>query len=92
MNYRLRPRSSSLIFFLITVTDIGAQSRVAPVTINPELSISPNSADRGQMFTQSGRGFTPSSTATIHYRKPDGSEYPAVNQPTLLRPCESSAP
>jgi uncharacterized protein YfaS (alpha-2-macroglobulin family) len=34
----------------------------------------------GTTFTQWGTGFTPNSTATLHFRKPDGSEYPTAPQ------------
>ncbi|MBF0204140.1 MAG: Ig-like domain-containing protein, partial [Desulfamplus sp.] len=49
---------------------------------NGNLSISNNpvSGSSGTTFIQSGKGFTPNSTATIHCKKPDGTEYPTISQ------------
>jgi len=35
----------------------------------------------GTNFTERGTGFTPNSTATLHFKKPDGTEYPTMQQP-----------
>ncbi len=44
------------------------------------ISQSPQSGAPGTTFTQSGIGFTPNSTATLHFWKPDGNEYPTQQQ------------
>lgn len=52
------------------------------VVVNPLVSVSPSGGPRGTMFSQPGQGFIANSTATVHYRKPDGAEYPPVRQQT----------
>jgi hypothetical protein len=50
---------------------------------NPALLIigqQPMSGPAGTVFTQTGTGFTPFTTATIYVRKPDGTEYPPILQ------------
>ncbi|RWX51079.1 hypothetical protein VU01_12165, partial [Candidatus Electrothrix marina] len=42
--------------------------------VNPAVAQSPMSGPPGTTFTQWGTGFTPNSTATLHFKKPDGSE------------------
>ena len=42
---------------------------------------SPMSGPPGTTFVQWGTGFTPDGTATLHFRKPDNTEYPVVEQP-----------
>ncbi len=41
----------------------------------------PMSGPPGTTFVQWGTGFTPNSTATLHFKKPDGTEYPTLQQP-----------
>lgn len=52
-----------------------------PTDINPTIAQTPMSGPPGSTFVQSGTGFTPSKTATIHVRKPDLSEYAPASQP-----------
>jgi len=42
---------------------------------------SPMSGTPGTTFTQWGTGLTPNSTAVLHFKKPDGVEYPTLSQP-----------
>jgi len=49
------------------------------VILNPLVFVSPSSGVAGTTFSEPGRGFTPNSTATLHFRKPDGIEYPILN-------------
>ncbi len=49
--------------------------------VNPAVAQSPMSGVPGTTFTQWGTGFTPNSTATLHFKKPDGTEYEPVQQP-----------
>ena len=49
--------------------------------INPTIAQTPMSGPPGTLFTQRGTGFTTNSTATLHFKKPDGSEYPTQQQP-----------
>ncbi|MBI4849602.1 MAG: right-handed parallel beta-helix repeat-containing protein [Nitrospirae bacterium] len=52
------------------------------LTLDKYLSVSPSvtqpnlSGPPGTTFSQSGSGFFPNSTATLHFRKPDGTEFP----------------
>ncbi|MCI5129247.1 MAG: hypothetical protein D3907_12300, partial [Candidatus Electrothrix sp. AUS3] len=48
--------------------------------VNPAVAQSPMSGPPGTTFTQWGTGFTPNSTATLHFKKPDGTEYPTQDQ------------
>ena len=48
--------------------------------VNPTIAQSPMSGVPGTTFTQWGTGFTPNSTATLHFKKPDGTEYPTQQQ------------
>ncbi|MCI5129906.1 MAG: hypothetical protein D3907_15810, partial [Candidatus Electrothrix sp. AUS3] len=48
--------------------------------VNPAVAQSPMSGPPGTTFTQWGDGFTPNSTTTLHFKKPDGSEYPTQQQ------------
>ncbi|MGD9975610.1 MAG: DUF1566 domain-containing protein [Desulfatirhabdiaceae bacterium] len=41
----------------------------------------PMSGPPGTTFVQWGTGFTPNSTATLHFKKPDGTEYATLQQP-----------
>jgi Protein of unknown function (DUF1566) len=41
---------------------------------------SPLSGSPGKLFVQWGDGFSPSTTATLHVKKPDGTEYPTQQQ------------
>jgi hypothetical protein len=41
----------------------------------------PMSGPPGTTFVEWGTGFTPNSTATLHFKKPDGTEYPTLQQP-----------
>jgi hypothetical protein len=50
-------------------------------SINPAIAQSPMSAPSGTTFSEWGTGFTPNSTATLHFRKPDGTEYPTLSEP-----------
>jgi len=48
--------------------------------VNPQITQTPTSGTGGTAFQQSGSGFSPNSTATLHFRKPDGTEYPTSAQ------------
>lgn len=50
-------------------------------SVNPTIAQTPMSGPAGTTFAQWGTDFTPNSTATMHFRKPDGTEYPTVQQP-----------
>jgi len=50
--------------------------KVTPPQPTPTIAQSPFSGPPGTPFTEWGTGFTPNSTATLHFKKPDGSEYP----------------
>jgi len=52
------------------------------VQVNPHVLVSPPSGPRGTTFSQPGQGFTPNSTVTLHFRKPDGTQYPPVKKTT----------
>ncbi len=66
-----------------------AKSRVMALKSSNELedtkeiviSQSPLSGHCGTTFVQQGRGFKPNSTATLHFLKPDGTEYPTQQIP-----------
>jgi len=49
--------------------------------VNPTIAQTPMSGPPGTTFTQWGTGFTPNSTATLHIKKPDNTEYSTQNQP-----------
>ena len=40
--------------------------------VNPQVSVSPSTGTNGTTFQQPGTGFTPNSTATLHFNGPDG--------------------
>lgn len=67
---------------------IGTVRGPAPVTtqppglVNPHVIVNPYSGQRGTSFNQPGQGFTPNSTVTLYFRKPDGSQYPPVKKTT----------
>lgn len=48
--------------------------------IDPTIAQTPMSSPPGTTFAQWGTGFTPNSTGTMHFRKPDGTEYPTMQQ------------
>ena len=48
--------------------------------VNPTIAQNPMSGASGTTFAQWGTGFTPNSTATLHFKKPDGTEYPTSAQ------------
>lgn len=50
--------------------------------VNPQVSVSPTSGQTGTAFSELGNGFTSNGTATLHLRKPDGVEYPALQKTT----------
>ncbi len=50
------------------------------ITLNPTIAQTPMSGPPGTTFAQWGTGFTPNGTATLHFLKPDGTEYPTVSQ------------
>jgi uncharacterized protein YfaS (alpha-2-macroglobulin family) len=49
------------------------------ITLQPIIAQQPISGHPGTTFVQWGTGFTANGTATLHFRKPDGSEYPTQN-------------
>jgi len=49
-------------------------------SVNPTIAMSPTSGPPGTTFTQWGTGFTPNSTATLHFRKPDGTEHTPISK------------
>ena len=51
------------------------------LTANPTVAMSPMSGVPGTTFSEWGTGFTPNSTATLYFKKPDGTEYPTLLQP-----------
>jgi uncharacterized protein (TIGR02145 family) len=46
----------------------------------PTIAQTPMSGPPGTTFIEWGTGFTPNSIATLHFRKPDGTEYPTMSQ------------
>lgn len=44
--------------------------------VNPTIAQTPMSGSAGTTFVQWGTGLTPNGTVVLHFRKPDGSEYP----------------
>ena len=64
----------------------GTSASVTPspgtAAVQPQLSYSATSVPRGTTIQQPGSGFTPNSTVTIHYKKPDGTLYPPVQERT----------
>ena len=50
------------------------------ITINPTIAQTPMSGPAGTSFSQWGTGFSPNSSATLHFLKPDGTEYPTSSQ------------
>jgi hypothetical protein len=63
-----------------TTTSTGGGTSTTTTTINPTIAQTPMSGLPGTTFTQWGTGFTPYSTATLHFQKPDGTEYPTASQ------------
>ncbi|MCX5850286.1 MAG: hypothetical protein NTW65_12705, partial [Deltaproteobacteria bacterium] len=53
---------------------------ITNTTVNPVIAQSPMSGPAGTNFAEWGTGFTPNSTATLHFQKPDGTEYPTASQ------------
>ena len=49
--------------------------------VNPVIAQQPMSGPPGTTFVEWGTGFTPNSTATLHFKKPNGTEYPTLQQP-----------
>jgi hypothetical protein len=47
----------------------------------PVITMTPQSGPPGTVFAQSGTGFTPDAAATLHFKKPDTSEYPTTVVP-----------
>lgn len=67
----------------VTITagqNYNAGDRWLVFSVNPTIAQSPMSAPSGTNFSQWGTGFTPNSTATVHFKKPDGTEYPSASQ------------
>jgi hypothetical protein len=64
--YYVGSNQTGLSFYLTATNPIVAQT---PMSVNP-----------GGTVTQSGTGFTPNSTATLHFRKPDNSEFTPSSQ------------
>ncbi len=56
------------------------QSGTTTTTINPIIAQTPMFGPPGETFAQWGTGFTPDSTATLHFEMPDGTEYPTDSQ------------
>jgi uncharacterized protein YvpB len=48
--------------------------------INPTIAQSPMTVTQGGSISQWGTGFSPNSTATLHFRKPDGTEFAPSQQ------------
>ncbi|MCI5120478.1 MAG: hypothetical protein D3908_04640, partial [Candidatus Electrothrix sp. AUS4] len=53
---------------------------IEELPVNPAVAQSPMSGPPGTTFTQWGTGFTANSTAILHFKKPDGTEYPTQEQ------------
>ncbi len=53
---------------------------VAAVGVAPQVSVSPVSGPQGTLFNQPGSGFTSNGGVTLHFRKPDGTEYPTAHE------------
>ncbi len=60
------------------------QYTIEASAVNPKIAQTPMSGPPGTVFAQWGTGFTPNGTATLHFRKPDGTEYPTQSQPLDL--------
>jgi murein DD-endopeptidase MepM/ murein hydrolase activator NlpD len=63
----------------IAVPVILTTTTTAPA-VNPTIAQTPMSGPPGTTFTQWGTGFTPNSTAILHFKKPDNTELPTQNQ------------
>ncbi len=59
----------------VSVSDI-----IATFNSNPAVAQTPLTVKPGDTVTQSGTGFTPNSTATLHFSKPDGTELTPLSQ------------
>jgi len=46
--------------------------------VDPQVSVSPSTGPQGTIFQEPGTGFTPNSTATLHFKHPDGTEADTV--------------
>ncbi len=58
--------------FIVKISDSPA--------LNPVIAQTPMSGPPGATFTQWATGFTPDGVAALHFKKPDGTEYPSHNQ------------
>ena len=52
----------------------------AAVAVNPQVGMSPTTATIRTTLREWGTGFTPNSTVILHFKKPDGSEFPSIQQ------------
>lgn len=59
-----------------------ASVQASNTSLEPLVSVSPLAGKAGTKFDQPGSGFTPDSGATLHFKKPDGTEYPTVEKVT----------
>lgn len=60
----------------VTDTSAHAGNHALPRAESPAVAQTPLSGPAGTLFTQWGTGFTPHGLAILHFRKPDGTEYP----------------
>lgn len=51
-------------------------------TLNPQVSVSPSEGPRGTTFSQPGIGFSNLNKAILHFKKPNGNEYPTAEENT----------
>jgi Protein of unknown function (DUF1566) len=58
--------------------DMGNRWLVQNGVVKPTIAQAPLVGLPGTTFTQWGTGFTPNGLATLHFKKPDGTEYPTV--------------
>lgn len=72
--------SPSSITIQVNDRNVAVQDIIAMASNNPVIAQTPMRGPSGTSFIQWGSGFTPSSTAILHFLKPDGTEYPAESQ------------
>ncbi len=82
------PTNTGTYQFTVQVYDNNSQkaeknfvlSVVDSITVSPTVAQTPMTAKQADTVSQWGTGFTPNSTAVLHFKKPDGSEFPTLSQ------------
>ena len=65
-----------------TISKVRLRITYSVSVATPAVSVTPVSGPQGTTFQQRGTGFTPNSTATLHFKRPDGSETDPVVKDT----------